>query len=85
MKRKKINFTDFYRLDINYYKTAAYYDKKENMRFCAVFLTDPLTDEQLEALKDFKNIKILKSHAAYAPEQKHTVLAVYEKILKADN
>jgi hypothetical protein len=85
MNRKKINFIDFYRLNINYYKTAAYYDKKENMRFMCYFLADPLTEAQTAELKQFKNIKILKSCTEYAPELKTTVLAVYEKILKADN
>lgn len=82
MKKRKMHFIDILSLDINFYDFRRYQNANSE-NFTAYFLTDFLTEEKKEYLKsNFNNIEILKSQSQYAPEQKHQVLAVYDKVLK---
>ena len=82
MKRKKATVTDLYLKGIQYHAFQRITNTTTKEKGYRYILCDPLTDEQKEALKQFKNVIISSCSYRYAPEINHDTVILMDKIIK---
>lgn len=78
-RRRKANLWDLLRLGIEYHSFARV-KNKEGMKGWRYTLCKSLTDEQREVLGMFKNVVLSSCQHRYAPEIRHDVVILTDKM-----
>lgn len=81
MKRQKMNFSDLINMNVNFHDFHRVHDSIGN-KGTRYILSNPLTDEQIKVINNFKNTIISSCQYRYAPEIKYTTLIILDKCKK---
>lgn len=80
MKRVKANIGDLINMGADFYRSFRV--KARGVYGTAFVLEKPLSAEQAEKIKAFKNVHIGTSGCTYAPEVRHTAIVLFDKCIK---
>ena len=82
MKRQKAYFIDLIKQGVIYFNYCDFKDKKNAVTGTRYTLEKPLTSEQKNYFKKFKNVYFGTCFYRYAPEQKFDTIILPDKVLK---